>query len=186
MNKERAVTIGHLHGLSLRATPAALASALFMAAGLFLFLYKILRWRPWAALSGGILATISHFLSDLWHHAGHARAAQMTGFPMEGVTFFGPIGRSAYPRNEGLLPAETHIQRALGGPIFSLLLALVTGVMALLLRPLGGLPLFLAAFNFLDNLLVLTVGALLPLGFTDGSTILTWWSQLQGYRRVSI
>ncbi len=29
-------------------------------------------------------------------------------------------------------------------------------------------------FFFLDNLLVLTIGALLPLRFTDGSTILYW------------
>ncbi len=33
---------------------------------------------------------------------------------------------------------------------------------------------FGALFFFLDNLLVLTLGALLPLGFTDGSTILRW------------
>ena len=31
---------------------------------------------------------------------------------------------------------------------------------------------FIAAFLFWDNLLVFTLGALLPLGFTDGSTII--------------
>ena len=61
----------------------------------------------------------------------------------------------------------------------------MAGGLVLLLRPLGGLPLFLAVFSFFDNLLVFTIGALLPLGFTDGSTILTWWDQRQGNRRVA-
>jgi hypothetical protein len=33
----------------------------------------------------------------------------------------------------------------------------------------------LLVFFFLDNLLVFTIGSLLPLGFTDGSTLLAWW-----------
>jgi hypothetical protein len=35
----------------------------------------------------------------------------------------------------------------------------------------------LATFFFLDNLLVLTLGSFLPLGFTDGSTLLEWWGK---------
>jgi hypothetical protein len=43
--------------------------------------------------------------------------------------------------------------------------------MALLHLPLT----WVAALVLLDNLLVFTLGAFLPLGFTDGSTILRWW-----------
>jgi hypothetical protein len=92
------------------------------------------------------------------------------------------LATSVYPRDEGVLTPETHIQRALGGPIFSLLLALAAGLLSLLAMPLGGLPLFLTFFTFLDNVLVFTVGALLPLGFTDGSTLLTWWPLRQEAR----
>jgi hypothetical protein len=36
---------------------------------------------------------------------------------------------------------------------------------------------WVALFFFLDNLLVLTLGAFVPLGFTDGSTLLRWWGK---------
>jgi hypothetical protein len=35
----------------------------------------------------------------------------------------------------------------------------------------------LALFAFWNNLLFFTLGALLPLGFTDGSTLLKYWGQ---------
>jgi hypothetical protein len=91
---------------------------------------------------------------------------------MSGVRFWGFLGTSLYPKNEGNLPAQIHIRRALGGPIGSLLLALIMGLLTLLLQPSGGLFYALVLFLFLDNLFVLTLGALLPLGFTDGSTLL--------------
>ena len=182
MNPKRSLYLGTFLGLEIRVAPSSLVTAVLAAAGIFLLLHKAFKWRPWTAVTGGILATAIHYLSEQWHQMGHARAAKQTGFPMKGVTYVGPLAISVYPENEGLLPAETHIQRALGGPIFSLLLTLATGLVALLFRPIGGLPLFLAVFSFLDNLLVFTIGALLPLGFTDGSTLLTWWDQRNGGR----
>jgi hypothetical protein len=177
---------GKIGDLNLRFTPSAFVTAVLLIAGIFLFLYKALKWRPWSAAATGIVITLIHYLSDVWHQIGHARAAERSGFPMEGMTFVGPLALSAYPDNEGLLPAETHIQRALGGPIFSFLLTLASGLIVLLLRPLGGLPLSLAAFTFLDNLLVFTTGALMPLGFTDGSTILFWWDQRRATHHLRI
>ncbi|MFL7840012.1 MAG: hypothetical protein ACK2T4_04435 [Candidatus Promineifilaceae bacterium] len=182
MMPKREIYLGKFLGLEIRAALSAIITAVFAIGALFLVLTKIFKWRPWATLLGGILVTKIHYLSDLWHHLGHARAAEQTGYPMKGLTFIGPIARSIYPENEGLLPAETHIQRALGGPIFSLLLTFGVGILALLLRFIGGPPLFLAVFALLDNLLVFTIGALLPLGFTDGSTLLTWWDQRSGGR----
>ncbi|MCP4424315.1 MAG: hypothetical protein GY803_07490 [Chloroflexi bacterium] len=43
------------------------------------------------------------------------------------------------------------------------------------IRPLGGPIYYLSLFFFLDNLLVFTLGAFLPLGFTDGSTLIRYW-----------
>ena len=171
-----------LFGLQISVRPSAIASFVGLAAGLGLFAWKALKWRPATAVVGGLLAALAHGASELWHQLGHARAAEMTGFPMQGITFYGPLASSDYPRHEGMLGAETHIQRALGGPIFSLLLALGAGLLSLLARPLGGLPLFLTFFTFLDNMLVFTLGALLPLGFTDGSTLLTWLPRRQRSR----
>jgi hypothetical protein len=182
MKPNRTLYLGKLLGLEIRLAPSALVAALLTAGAVFLLIKKGFRWPPWMAVTGGILATTIHYLSELWHQLGHARAAEQTGFPMKGMTYVGPFGLSKYPKNEGLLPPETHIQRALGGPIFSFLLALAASLVALAMRPIGGLPLFLAVFSFLDNLIFFTLGALLPLGFTDGSTLLTWWEQRRGGR----
>lgn len=188
MNQKGSVTLGQLQELEIRARPSAVLSAFIIATAITLLLFKSLKWRPWAAVSGGFIAALIHYLSELWHQFGHARAAEQTGFPMQGVTLMGPVpvGVSVYPDSEGLLPAETHIMRALGGPIFSLLLTLASGLLALLFRPFGGLPLFLTVFTFLDNLLIYTIGALLPLGFTDGSTLLAWWDQRQDNRGIRL
>jgi hypothetical protein len=77
-----------------------------------------------------------------------------------------------------------HVQRALGGPLFSLLLGLAAGLAGLLLRPFSRVAAALAGFTAVDNLLAFTLGALLPLKFTDGGAILAWWGK--GQRRIVI
>lgn len=127
------------------------------------------------ALLDGFLATLLHYASELWHQLGHALAARRTGYPMRGIRSWWLLTLSRYPGEEPELPAEVHLQRALGGPIGSLLLALLAAGAAYALRAPQGLAYRLTLFLFLDNLLVFTLGALLPLGFTDGSTLLRWW-----------
>lgn len=126
------------------------------------------------AILGGFVAAGLHFVSEFLHQVGHARAARKTGYPMTGVHYFLILGRSLYPENEGALPAKVHIQRALGGPKFSAIVTLMGGIMALILSEIGGVVGYVALFFFLDNLLTFTLGAFLPLGFTDGSTLLYW------------
>jgi hypothetical protein len=48
----------------------------------------------------------------------------------------------------------------------------LAGLLAVWAYPAGGLLFYVLAFFFLDNFFVLTLGAFLPLGFTDGSTLL--------------
>lgn len=183
---KRSFTLGEIFGLQIKAGPTAFISALLIWLIVTLFSIKLLKWRPEKAAAGGFLAMLIHFLSEWWHQFGHAQAAEQTGYPMQGMEFKGPIATSLYPENEGVLSAEVHIQRALGGPIFSFMLAIVSGLIALGLRPLGNPALLLTLFSFADNLLVFTIGALMPLGFTDGSTLLKWLGRRQGGRRVSI
>jgi hypothetical protein len=92
------------------------------------------------AIMVGLVATMLYWGAYIVHQLGHAYAARQTGYPMIGIRmgkylFF---GSSLYPQNEVPLPAQIHIRRALGGPIGSLLFAIVTGIIALVLRPLEG------------------------------------------------
>jgi hypothetical protein len=65
----------------------------------------------------------------------------------------------------------------LGGPAASAALGVAAGVLALALRREGGLRPGLALFLALDSLGVMALGAVIPLGFNDGSTLLTWWGK---------
>ncbi len=124
------------------------------------------------ALLAGLLCTILHWLSELIHQLGHAWAAQRTGYPMSGIRFGTHVVLSTalYPANEPALPARVHLQRALGGPLISGLLTVVALIM-LLIAQAAVAGQFVAWFFFLENLLVMTLQALIPLGFNDGATI---------------
>lgn len=169
------IRIGSLSGLKIMARPTAVYG--------FLLLWLIFSLIAWLALDlgggtavlTGLIATFLHFFGELWHQLGHAWAARRTGWPMSGVMFVWVLAASLYPRDEPELPARIHIRRALGGPMASFLLAVVMGLVVWAIRPFGGAIWYLALFFFLDNLLVFTLGAFLPLGFTDGSTLLRYW-----------
>ncbi len=124
------------------------------------------------AIVAGILCTILHWLSELMHQLGHAWAAQRTGYPMSGIRFGTHVifSTALYPANEPTLPAKVHLRRAAGGPLISGLLSVVALVL-LLIAQAAGTGQFVAWFFFLENLLVLTLQAVIPLGFNDGSTI---------------
>jgi hypothetical protein len=167
--------LGSIGGLRLSVMPSALVGslalwALLSAAGVWL-----LGLSAGTALLGGLAAVLLHWCSDIVHHSGHAWAARRTGYPMIGIQLWGVLGSSVYPTDEPPLPAIVHIRRALGGPIASLLLSLAAGLIALALRPAGGLLWWLALFFFLENLFVFTLQVFIPLSFNDGGTLLYWW-----------
>lgn len=177
MNK--AFKLGNIAGLKIIVKPSAILS--------FSLIWLLCGWighrkfklQPAEAVAGGLLVSLGHSLSELWHNLGHAQAARQTGYPMSGVCFTGPLAASLYPPEEPTLPPHVHVRRALGGPIASAILTLCAGLLAWLSTMMGGLPWLVATFIFLDNLLVFTLGALLPLGFTDGSTLLRYMNQSQ-------
>ncbi len=171
----RSFSIGRLAGLRISAVGSVLPAFILFWILLSVLGLILLHLDPAEAFIGGFLAALLHYLSELWHQLSHAWAARLTGYPMSGVRFWGFLGTSLYPEKEGNLPAQIHIRRALGGPIGSLLLALIMGLLTLVLQPSGGLLYALALFLFLDNLFVLSLGALLPLGFTDGSTLIHYF-----------
>jgi hypothetical protein len=129
------------------------------------------------SIIGAFLCALLHYLSELLHHLGHAAAARRTGYPMRGVRFVHLLAVSLYPREEPELPGRIHIRRALGGPAISLVISILALLILLVAQNGGGLAYWVALWFFLDNFFVFFLGAFLPLGFTDGSSILRWWGK---------
>jgi hypothetical protein len=169
--------LGSLAGLRLSTLPSAVAGFIILWLILALVGATLLGMSPGLAILFGLLATLLHFLSELLHQFGHAWAARRAGYPMTGIRFWTIFSTSIYPADEPALPAATHIRRALGGAPVNIILALLILPLVFALRPAGGLPWYLALFFFLDNFFIFGLGAFLPLGFNDGSTLLYWWGK---------
>lgn len=174
MRRYKKFPITQIAGVSITARPLAVICSMLLWGGFALLGIFVFDLPPAAGLLGGLIATMLHWFGDVMHQLGHAIVARGTGYPMREIRLLHVMCISIYPHDEPTLPAEIHIKRALGGVPASLLAALAGAVLALLLRGIGGVWYLLALFFFLENLLVFGLGALLPLGFTDGSTLLTW------------
>jgi hypothetical protein len=168
------IKLGRLAGLQLSALPSAVISAIGLWTLLTMLAAVIIPLPIGAAIFGGLIAAVLHYVSDALHQLGHAFAAKRVGYPMTGIRFWFVLSTALYPPDEPALPGRIHIQRALGGPIVSVLIGVIAGVIAAMTTSVIG---WMGAFVAFDNLLVLGLGAFLPLGFTDGSTILTWWGK---------
>jgi hypothetical protein len=171
MEAKNNIKLGRLAGLNLSADTSAILGSLLLWVVLSLIAFFLLSRTLLVAIVAGLIAVVLHWIGEIWHQFGHAWAARRSGHPMTGIRMWGVLSSSIYPPDEGELPNSIHIQRALGGPIISLILAVVV-VIPLLFLPTGSTAWWLALFLLADNLLVFGLGALLPLGFTDGSTLL--------------
>jgi hypothetical protein len=169
--------LGRVAGLKLSAAPRAAAGTVLLWALLTVVGVGLLDLSFGQGVIGGLIATVLHWVSELVHQLGHAWAARRTGHRMIGVRFgqWLVLGTSLYPPDEGALLAAVHVRRALGGPTSSTLLTGLAGLIALASRPADGVLWWVALFFFLENLSLFTLGAFLPLGFTDGGTLLEWW-----------
>jgi hypothetical protein len=171
--------IGKVAGLILSVVPLAVAGSILLLLLLCVIEIGILHSTIAGAILGSLLAVLLHWVCALVHHLGHAWAARRTGYPMIGIRFgtLGVLATSVYPPDEPALPAKIHIQRALGGPLGSLLFSMVALVIAFVFWTINDALGWAGTFFFLDNLLVFTLGVFVPLGFTDGSTLLQWWNK---------
>lgn len=171
------IVLGNLYNLEISAKPSAFVGfvAIWLVLGAIAF--YVLRLTFLESLLGGFLCAALHYLSELVHHFGHAGAARNTGYPMRGVRFTHVLALSLYPKDEPPLSGKIHIRRALGGPAVSFVVTIIAFLILLVAQNGGGLFYWVALWFFLDNLLVFFLGAFLPLGFTDGSTLLQWWGK---------
>ena len=172
------IHLGSFAGLKLSARKSVLIAYPGLAVGLGLIGGVWLALPVLQALALGAACALIHLLGEFWHNLGHAAAARAVGYPMIGITFWGLLAASMYPKEEVALPARVHIWRALGGPLGSCLLTLLALAALYLANGVSPLLSTIAWFFFLDNLLVYSLGAFLPLGFTDGSTLLYWFKRL--------
>jgi hypothetical protein len=172
-------TLGKFGGLVVTARSGAIAGAGLLWLVLASVGYQWLKLSLGLALLLGLVGMLLWWFVALVHYWGHAYASLRTGYPMIGVQFgkFLVLGTSIYPEDEAPLPGKIHIRRAIGGPIANLGLALVVGVLALLLRNTNDVLYWATCYIGLVSFVVFTISPLLPLGFTDGSTILHWWGK---------
>lgn len=144
------------------------------------------------AIIAAIIALLLHWFAVLVHNYGHFVVAKRIGHPSTGLLLRLVFARVNYPDDEGELSPQIHLKRALGGPLFSLILAALVIPLALLwLILMGGIEQFLGYWILFDYGWVFTFGAFLPPmrfeWFTnDGGTILNILEQSREHsRRVS-
>ena len=171
--------LGRLAGLNLSAVPSAIVGLILLWIALGGIAIGLLRFSFGEAMGAGLLATVLHWLSDTLHQLGHAWVARQTGYPMIGIRYWGVLSTSVYPADEKPLPAAIHLRRALGGPAASLIVVLVAAAIFLVVNSINasGMVWWIALFFFFENAAAFFAGSLMPLGFTDGSTLLHWWGK---------
>ena len=172
MKRKTIGTVGGVEIYFVRNAVYGTALLWIVLAGLSLWLFG---WPPLQVIIFSTFAVLLHWLATLLHQFGHAWAAAQTGYPMRAVRMWGVLSASIYPKDEPALPADTHLYRAIGGPVFSLAMSFVGLLLSFFAQPLGDTAVYLTLFFAADNFFIFCIGALLPLGFTDGSTIIKYW-----------
>jgi hypothetical protein len=163
---------GRVVGLRVRVGLSAVVGSLVLWALAATVAFFVLQTSLGIAALAGLLVVLLHWLTVSVHVLGHTTAARRTGYPATGVRLWGLLSSIGYPADEPPLPAAIHARRALGGPLASAGFSLVVAVLVVVSRPIAGMAWWLLVFLLLDNLLVGVFGALLPLGFADGGTLL--------------
>jgi len=161
--------------IEIRLRPSALFGAILIWAGIAAVAFFSEQLPPVQAIISGLIVALGHWLSAVWHHLGHAFVSKRLNYPMQAIVLRGLTASAIYSSSEQEPPADVHLRRALGGPAASALLALTLYRLALSEYPNGGLAWVVLAALLADNLLFFTLGAMLPLDFTDAGTLLRWW-----------
>lgn len=127
-----------------------------------------LSWRQ--RLGVGLLAMPVALVADVGHALAHTVSARLSGAPMDEVLLYAGMPRTLYRNNA--VPPKTHIQRSLGGPVFSLL---CSGLSLLWWwrTARGSTSHELAEASLAAHSFIL-VSSLTPLPIVDGGVILKW------------
>jgi hypothetical protein len=127
--------------------------------------------RSWLQRLGvGLIAMPIALFADVGHAMAHTVSARLAGAPMDEILLSSGMPRTLYLDN-AVLP-QTHIQRSLGGPIFSLLCSALSLLWSRNARS-GSTSHDLAEASLAGHSFIL-VASLAPLPMIDGGTILKW------------
>lgn len=184
----RPVTIGRVFGLETTITALFWPSYLVLAVLAVGLAHWLVRVPLGLSIVAGVLSALLFMVCEWLHQLGHSLAARRVGHPMVGIQFFNLFSAGQYPSDEPVLPPQVHVRRALGGFWINLVIGLLLLPVTLKLWPMGreilpplvSLVAWLAGFGAFVNIVVLGVGALLPLkipggGLNDGGTLLHYW-----------
>ena len=163
---------GHVARLPVTVGLSAVVSSLVLGALAATVAFFLLQTSLGIAALAGLLVILLHWLAVSVHVLGHTTAARRTGYPANGIRLWGLFSRISYPADEPSLPAALHARRALGGPLASASFSLIVAALVVASRPVAGTAWWLLVFLLLDSFLLGTLGALLPLDFADGGTLL--------------
>ncbi|MBN1286054.1 MAG: hypothetical protein JXB47_11710 [Anaerolineae bacterium] len=159
-------------------------------------LYPLVMWPAlvWAAgkhrpersrrerLAVGALRTAIPILSEWCHNYAHAAAAQLAGAPMDELWIMGGTPRVIYydynNPDQAVAPRQ-HITRALGGPVFNLLVLLPLSLLWRARTKPGTLARELAD-TAVQSQLCLGGAGTLPVPFLDGGPALKWGLVMRG------
>jgi hypothetical protein len=122
--------------------------------------------RLGVALLTGLVASFA----DIGHAMAHTISARQAGAPMDEIWLSLGMPRTLYQNNA--VPPRTHIRRALGGPIFTLI-GFTSSLLWRRIAPRGSLSRELADASLVGHSFIL-LGILIPLPVVDGGTILKW------------
>ena len=171
------IKLGKISGVALHVAPSAVIGSLFLWLGLGWIAVGVLDLPIVGATIGSFVSMLLHWISEILHQLGHAWVARRVGHPMIGIRLWGLLSTSLYPDDEGALPAAIHIRRALGGPALSFIVTLLSIPIAYFLAAVNPVARWVGLFLVFENFVIFTLGAFLPLGFNDGSTLLYWWGR---------
>jgi hypothetical protein len=121
-------------------------------------------------LGVGLLAMLVALPADIGHAMAHTISARFAGAPMDEIFLSSGMPRTLY-QNNAVAP-RVHILRSLGGPIFSLICAMLS-LLWRHLSPHGSLSHDLAEVSLAGHSMIL-LGSLAPVPVVDGGTILKW------------
>lgn len=183
------IKFNYLFGTTLTILPSTWLSMLGVALLLGLLAAQVLNLSTPDAVLVGVVSALLLYPLELLHQSGHAFAAQRVGYPMSEIIFYSPLAWTTYPE-EPELPRSTHVKRALGGPLFSVLANLILIPVAFSLWSQGGPWAWVAGFIAAYNLFVMTIGAFLPIPLpggaeTDGGTLLRLWHEKQAEKQAT-
>ncbi len=164
-------TLYHFNGVPVVAQPSFWPLLILVTGFLVWDAGRRNRKRSWLQCVGlGMLALPVALFAEIGHAMAHTISARAAGAPMDEILLSAGMARTLYLNND--VPPHTHIQRSLGGPIFSLV-GFLLSLLWWRTAPYGSINHDLAEVSLFGHSVIL-FGSVTPLPMIDGGIMLKW------------